>query len=211
MWVAFHGPEGHVVSDLITVSLPGLAKRILGHSPKSQRQYVFPSLRGSLLAYGVEVPGTGAEHVVLVDLSKPGAIPRQLDSSGNATTPTLTADSVIWKEAPNIVDAGQLVRYSLRDRSTTQLNLGTWSSATLPSAGRRFATAWGTDSTQFYLVDLTNNRPILLEGFSPTGPLNDVRPYISGDLLVWIRGVSSLTASGYPTQPLELEWARLVP
>ncbi len=171
---------------------------------------MFPSLLGNQLAYGVEDIITGQEHVDLLSLGGGAAIPRRLDSSGQATMPALTTDSVIWKEGLNIFSAGQLVRYSLQDSTTTGLDLG-WSTALYPSAGQRFVTAWGWDTTQFYVVDLTTNRAVLLERFPAIGPLNDVRPDIAGDLLVWSRGVSTLDARGYPTQPLELHWARLAP
>jgi hypothetical protein len=61
------------------------------------------------------------------------------------------------------------------------------------------------------VYDLTTNQAVLLEGLPATGPLNDVRPYVAGDLLVWSRGVSTLDAEGQPAQPLELHWARLAP
>jgi hypothetical protein len=118
--------------------------------------------------------------------------------------PVLTGDSVLWKEGANIFSSGQLVRDLLPDGPTTELTFGTWSGVLYPSAGRRFVTAWGWDTTQFYVLDLTTNQAVLLEDFPPTGPLNDVRPYIAGDLLVWSRGVSTLDAQGGSTQPLEL-------
>lgn len=210
-WVAFHGPAGHVTSELRTVTLPDLTKRIVERSASTKLQYVFPSLLGSELAYGVEDPLTGAEHVDLLDLGTTGAIARQLDTSGDATMPVLTPDSVLWKEGTNIYDAGQLVRDPLPDGPATELAFGTWSGVLYPSAGPRFATAWGSDPTQFYVYDLTVNQAVLLEGFPATGPLNDVRPYVAGDLLVWSRGVSTFDAQGQPTQPLELHWAGLAP
>ena len=211
VWAAFHGPQGHATSELLMATLPDLTKHVLARSPAADKQYLFPSLLGNQLAYGVEDVITGQEHVDLLSLGRGGAIPRRLDSSGQATMPALTTDSVIWKEGVNIFSAGALVRYSLHDGTTTGLDLATWGAALYPTAGRRFASAWGWDTTQFYVVDLTTNRAVLLERFPAVGPLNDVRPYIAGDLLVWSRGVSTLDARGYPTQPLELEWARLAP
>ncbi|MGC8635302.1 MAG: hypothetical protein ACP5VP_11725, partial [Candidatus Limnocylindrales bacterium] len=211
VWAAFHGPQGQTTSELLTVTVPGLAKRLLERSPSTREQYVFPSLLGSELVYGVEDLSTGQEHVDLLDLRTPIAMPKRLDRSRDATMPVLTPGFVIWKEGPNIFSWGQLVRYSLRDGSIVQLDLGTWSGVLYPSAGRRFVTAWANDTTQFYVVDWVSNKAVLLEKFSPAGPLNDVHPEIAGDLLVWSRGVSSLDAQGRPTQPLELEWARLAP
>lgn len=210
-WGAFHGPAGHATSELLTVTLPDLTKRVVERAPSTKLQYVFPCLLGSELAFGVEDPVIGAEHVDLLDLATTGAPARQVDTSGDATMPVLTGGSVLWKEGANIFSSGQLVRHLLPDGPTTELAFGTWSGVLYPSAGRRFVTAWGWDTTQFYMLDLTTNQAVLLEGFPSTGPLNDVRPYIAGDLLVWSRGVSTLDAQGGPTQPLELNWARLAP
>ena len=211
VWAVIHGPASDSSSELLAVTLPDLTKRIVERSPSTKLQYVFPSLLGSELAFGVEDPLTGAEHVDLLDLATTGAVARQLDTSGDATMPVLTGDSVLWKEGANIFSSGQLVRDLLPDGPTTELTFGTWSGVLYPSAGRRFVTAWGWDTTQFYVLDLTTNQAVLLEGFPSTGPLNDVRPYIAGDLLVWSRGVSTLDAQGGPTQPLQLAWARLAP
>ena len=211
VWAVIHGPASDSSSELLAATLPDLKKRTVERSPSTKLQYVFPSLLGSELAFGVEDPLTGAEHVDLLDLATTGVPARQLDTSGGATMPVLTGDSVLWKEGANIFSSGQLVRDLLPDGPTTELAFGTWSGVLYPSAGRRFVTAWGWDTTQFYVLDLTTNQAILLEGFPSTGPLNDVRPYIAGDLLVWSRGVSTLDAQGGPTQPLELNWARLAP
>ena len=209
VWAVIHGPASDRSSELLAANLPDLSKRVVEHASASKLQYVFPSVLGSELAFGVEDLVAGTEHVDLLDLGTAGATARQLDTSGDATMPVLTTDSVLWKEASNIYSSGQLVRDRLPDGPPTELAFGTWSGVLYPSAGHRFATAWGVDSTQFYVLDLTTNQAVLLEGFPSTGPLNDVRPAVVGDLLVWSRGVSTLDAQGNPTQPLELNWARL--
>jgi hypothetical protein len=211
VWAVIHGPASDRSSELLAVPLPELSRRVIERASASKLQYVFPSVLGSELAFGMEDLAAGTEHVDLLDLGTPGATARQLDTSGDATMPVLTTDSVLWKEGSNIFSSGQLIRDRLPDGPTTELAFGTWTGVLYPSVGHRYATAWGVDSTQFYVLDLTTNEAVLLEGFPSTGPLNDVRPDVAGDLLVWSRGVSTLDAQGNPTQPLELNWARLAP
>ncbi len=209
VWATFHqGTEGPR-SLLRAIDLSTLVKRTLDEGAFERIQFWFPSLDGDRLAYGtVEQSGTSEDwHVYLASMTATWH-PARLDNGG-AAQPVLTGGTVIWKQGGDgVFDWGALTRYSIATGDTVSISFDPQPAVDYPSAGSRFAAAWGRDDTKFYLYDLSENRLARIIELDPHSTTGYVRPTVSGRLVAVIRGTTD------PSHPqdsdvLQLLWAEL--
>ncbi len=193
-WTAFHPGTGSgtAVSQLWIARAPHWQPQLLREHDATERAYWLPSLRGEQLAY-VEVmladdTADDVRHVMLLDLARPDADARQLDSSGNATMPILLDDGVVWKE-PDVGFAmfnwGRLFRYSFTDDRVSTVRTGPQDYVNYPSGGGRFIAMWGSDASVFTIHDLARGASRLIARYDDDAHAI-TRPHLAGDLLVWL-------------------------
>ncbi len=202
-------------SDLVVMDLRSGARRTIASSRFDSVEYWWPSLDGSRLVYGTveyDAPHQHDQrHVYLLDLERPSQAPRRLDSDGIAADPVLHGETVVWKLAPtdfNMNNWGDLVRYSISTGRIERLRFAPSPNGfphNYPSIGNRFVAAELWDSTSISVYDLQTDSELVLEKHSRTGPQVLMRPYVAGDLFVW---VSATDASG---EKSEIHFVRLPP
>lgn len=213
-WTSFGrgATSGSVISRLFVAEAPGWEPRLLAEDDASERAYWLPSMYGGELAYVDVTIGAGeaddVRHVMLLDFRTPGATPRQLDTSGNATMPVLTADAVIWKE-PDVGFAmfnwGRLFKYTLETGEVATLRIAPQEYVNYPSGGSRFVAMWGADSFQFAVHDLERGASRLIAKYDNQID-TIVRPHLAGDLLVWLHPQTDGLGNG---PPAAIEYAYL--
>lgn len=204
--------EGSGVSELRSIDLRSMERRVVASDRMSETQYWFPDVDGSRLVYGtVELSAdrsTDARHVYFVDLEGDGN-PRRLDGSTSASEPAIHGDNVVWKESDpdlNFLVAGSLVRYSLltNHRQPLLLPAPTGTGFTDPSIGSRYATAWPETDRMLYVADLASGTyPAILDlGPASADPHDAVgHADLAGDLLAYYYAPAG--------RDLELRWVRL--
>ncbi len=200
------------VSELRSIDLRTMARRVVASDQASRTQYWFPDLDGSRLVYGtVELSADGStdrRQVHFVDLEGDGAH-RRLDQSGSASEPAIHGDDVVWKESDpdlNFLVAGSLVRYSLltNRREPLRLPAPPGTGFTDPSIGSRYVAAWPETDRMLYVADLQSGTypPILDLGPAAADPHDGVgHADVAGDLLAYLYA----PAGG----ELELRWVHL--
>ena len=210
VWTVMTGRP--LVSELRSIDLRTMARRVVASDEATQTQYWFPDLDGRRLVYGTVERSpdlaTDERHVFFVDLDGDGT-PRRLDQSTSASEPAIHGDTVVWKESDpelNFLVAGSLVRYSLvtSQRETLRLPAPEGTGFTDPSIGSRFVAAWPETDRMLYVADLQSGLyPAILDlGPAATDPHDAVgRADIAGDLLAYIFS----PAGG----DLELRWVQL--
>lgn len=192
IWTAFDRGASGAVSQLRLARAPEWEPSTLREIPAAEGELWLPSLRGSTLAY-VELRyfdhgASDERHVYLTDTA-PGSERRRLDRSGRATMPIVIEDGVLWKEAEegfSMFNWGKMYRYDPGDESVRLMSTLPQQWVNYPSAGYRFAAWWGADSFQLGLYDLVLDEPRLLARHSIASQINDLRPHLAGDLLVWL-------------------------
>lgn len=177
----------------------------------------FPNIDDGRIVFSSETTDPdNAEYdvdVFLVDLAEP-AVVRKLNGDEHAFRPEIDGDTVVWQQ-PNgqfgALAGGPLVALSLSTGRSRVIDFPSSDESVIDeSVSGRWVTAQGANGpyTKLYLYDLIEDRAFLIDD---TGeeiidpPLVDVRPYISGNLLAFIRG------SNAPGAHLELMWAELPP
>jgi hypothetical protein len=210
IWTVITGrPE---VSELRSINLQTMARRVITTDQASKTQYWFPDVDGSRLVYGTVEPSadlsTDERHVYFVDLDGDGT-PRRLDQSTSASEPAIHGDIVVWKESDpevNFLVAGSLVRYSLLtdQRQPLHLPAPAGTGFTDPSIGPRYVAAWPESDRMLYVADLqTGMYPQILDlGPAATDPHDAVgRADLAGDLLAYLYAPAGAD--------LQLRWVRL--
>jgi hypothetical protein len=205
VWTAVHIEGKTATSTIGAMDLATQRQSVIRSSPATQLQFTWPSLANDQLVYATMAGSVMSErHVALHDFGAHGA-DRQLDPSGaRASVPAFNGSTVVWMDADNEFDWGSLVLYSMGTQQSVSVPyLGDEPYVSYPSVGRRFVAAWAWDNTRFWLYDLVEQRPVLVEQFDLAGGFGDLRPVVAGDLLVWIRGYAD------DSHPLQLLWASL--
>lgn len=210
VWTVITGrPE---VSELRSIDLRTMVRRVVASDQASRTQYWFPDIDGSRLVYGtVERSAdlsTDQRHVYFVDLDGDGA-PRRLDQSTSASEPAIHGDTVVWKESDpdlNFLVAGGLVRYSLLTNQGEPLHLPAPAGTgfTDPSIGPRYVAAWPETDRMLYVADLqTGMYPAILDlGPATTDPHDAVgRADLAGNLLAYLYAPAG--------EDLQLRWVHL--
>lgn len=210
VWTVIAGrPE---MSELRSLDLRTMAKRVVASDEASRTQYWFPDIDGSRLVYGtVERSAdlsTDQRHVYFVDLVGDGT-PRRLDQSTSASEPAISGDTVVWKESDpgvNFLVAGSLVRYSLvtDQREPLHLPAPAGTGFTDPSIGPRYVAAWPETDRMLYVADLlTGMYPAILDlGPAVTDPHDAVgRGDVAGNLLAYLYAPAG--------EDLQLRWVQL--
>jgi hypothetical protein len=211
-WTSFDAADGGgSVSRLWIAETPAWEPVLLAETDASERAYWLPSLKADQLAY-VDVtvgtdPSEDVRHVMLLDIGRDSATPRQLDTSGNATMPVLHDAGVIWKEPDRgfaMFNWGRLFQYSFETEAVTTLRIGPQEYVNYPSGGGRFVAMWGADSSTFAVHDLERgiSRPIAGHA-AEVGSI--MRPHLAGDLLVWLHAHDDGSGNG-PPAPIEYAW-----
>lgn len=206
-WTSFdRGPDGPV-SQLLYASAPDWQPRVLAERAAQEAEMWFPTLRGSLLAYGEVVYSadrtTDERHVYLTDVADPTAEPVRLDSSGLATMPLLVDDGVVWKEADpgfSMFNWGRLSFYDLHSGQVSRASTAPQEYVNYPSAGYRFVAAWGADAFTLTIHDLDLEMSRFVARYPAETHQSVFRPHVAGDLLVWL-----YTTVGDTTVPGEAE------
>lgn len=192
-WTAFdRGPSGPV-SQLLVAEAPGWEPRVLLERPAAEAELWLPSLHGNTLVFAEirysDDRSTDERTVHLLELGVAGATPRRLDTSGRATMPVASAESVLWKEADpgfNMFNWGRMFEYDLATATISPISTWPQEYVNYPSAGSRFVAWWGADAFAFGVYDLVRDRARLIERHPPESQANVLRPHVSGDLLVWM-------------------------
>jgi hypothetical protein len=207
IWNALHQSAAGPHFYLRDYEFADSTTRNLADSDATQTQYWFPDAddSGRLVYSTVEnTSGTTAFHVYFAQLGSGPFHPRRLDSDGYATEPVLSGGNVVWKTTDgNVGNPGQLIRYSLSTGSSSPMPMDGLSISN-ETAGNRFVTGW-TDHTLFELYDLKTNSTVVVERHDPTAPEGVVRPYVGGDMVVFVRILDASNAN------LQLCWLRLSP
>jgi hypothetical protein len=192
VWSAFDlGPDGPV-SQLKVASSPTWEPSVFAERDAEKAELWLPSLYGGQLAY-TEVRyapdrSTDERHVYVVRLGS-GEEPRRLDSSGRATMPLSVEDAVIWKETDpgfNMFNWGRMVRHDLVTGDQSELTILPQEYVNYPTAGSRYLAWWGADAFSFGVYDLRDDKPATIIRYPTASQENVLRPYASGDLLVWL-------------------------
>jgi hypothetical protein len=205
-----HGGES--AAELRVLDLSTMDQRVLASASPGKMQFWFPHIDGTRLVYGTVEPNTDLTsnlgHIYYRDISSDRPALR-LDGSESASEPAIHGDNVVWKESDptmDLLNAGQLVRYSLATHVTEPLRMPTLGDLgfTEPTIGNRYVAAWPESDRLLYVADLqTGTFPPILD----LGPTNDDphdsvgHPDLAGDLLAYIYG----PARGH----LELRWVIL--
>jgi hypothetical protein len=229
VWVAnTGGPDpAKAVSRLMlaTTSTPE-NPTVLAELPAELQAFTFPDLDGTRLVYGeaeISDTSTGQEElrVYLRDLDDPEAPARRLDNSGVAGMPAIGNGYAAWKEN---IPGDPLLQWG---PSLTWLDLSSGETGSIdeewmhsheglgfnyPSVGDRFLAAWDPNHNSFYVFDLHEKRPALVEDFGedvqpPNREKLALRPHVRGSLLTWTQG-SDFTD---PDPGLILKYAFLPP
>ncbi len=211
-WTSFgRGSSGGAVTRLWIAEAPAWEPRILAEEDAARHAYWLPSLRAQQLAY-VDVtigadPSEDVRHVMLMDLAPGARSPIQLDTSGNATMPILTDESVIWKEPDAgfaMFNWGRLFSYSIETGSIAPLRTGPQEYVNYPSGGGRFVAMWAADSSTFAVHDMERNASRTIVSYD-NGVDSIMRPHLAGDLLVWLHSRGDPLGDG-PPSPVEYAW-----
>lgn len=218
IWSALHQTKDGVMSQLIEQQLSGGelsggGRTILHGADARAREYLFPSIRGSLLVFTTIDPNPERTALIsrvwLQDLSRGGGSVTQLSTEGtDAFMGVLGPDIVVWQDPalPSPFNGGHLVLFDLNTRTPRTLKLGrgltTWQ-----TVSERYIVAESEDLTEVAVYDLqTESQQVIdraSEGGEGTRQGVDVRPRVAGNLVVFVRG------SDDPTVELILKWATL--
>ena len=155
-----------------------------------------------------EMGSTVERHVYLTSLDS-AADRLRLDDSGLATMPIVVDEAVLWKEADegfSMFNWGRMFRYDLATGTVDRLGSATQDYVNYPSAGGRFVAWWGADSFRLNVFDLVLDEARLVASNSTASQESELRPHLTGDLLVW-RHVRAFDENG----PDELRYAFLPP
>lgn len=205
-WTSFdRGPNGPV-SQLLYARAPDWEPMLVAERDARKAELWLPSLRDTELAYCEVVysadRSSDERHVYLTNMATPGVAPRRLDTSGRATMPALLLnDGILWKQADpgfSMFNWGKLYRYDEATGEVRALPIRPQEYVNYPSAGTRFVTAWGADSTAFGVYDLDLETTRLIDRYASDGSDHVLRPHISGDLLVWTHAVVDGLGQGPP-------------
>jgi hypothetical protein len=211
-WTTFAPSADGARSQLWLAGPPAWEPRLLAERSAEERELWLPSLRWSTLAF-VELiynedRTEDERHVLVMDVDDPTSEPRRVDESGRATMPVVLENGLVWKETPRgmaMFSWGTLMHHSFEDGRTRALDLGT-TQVNYPSAGGRFVAASSVDSSILNVYDLERDHARVVERHPPAGPGAADRPYLSGDLLVWVAlDLDELE----PGPPLGIRWAFL--
>jgi hypothetical protein len=192
VWTAFDRGDNGPVSQMWLATSPDWEPQLLATRQARERELWLPSMWLDQVAF-VEViyddDRTDDERrVLLMDLSRPDAEPRRLDTSGLATMPLLTADGLVWKEGEegmSMFNWGWLAHYRFEDRAVHPISMGE-DQINYPSLGSRFVAAGSIDSTMLLVYDLDRREVRTVELNPPTDPHDLAHPSLTGNLLVWI-------------------------
>ncbi|MDQ3691199.1 MAG: hypothetical protein M3406_14435 [Chloroflexota bacterium] len=212
-WTSFGRGAGETVavSQLWVAEAPGWDPRLLAEADAAERAFWLPSLYADDVAY-VDVaigadPIEDVRHVMLLDFDTPGAVPVQLDTSGNATMPVLNDDGVVWKEPDAgfaMFNWGRLFRYTFETQKISTVRVGPQEYVNYPSGGGRFVAMWGADSSKFAVHDLARGASRTIARYD-NGIDSIMRPHLAGDLLVWLHAQTDGMGQG-PPSPLAYAW-----
>lgn len=214
-WAALHEVGGQRMSQLRVADISTATVTTLISRPLEEAVLQFPSIDdGRIVVSSTTVGPDNAGYevdVVLIDLAKPGA-ERRLNGDENAFRPEIDGDTVVWQQPSGEFGAfagGPLVVHSLSGDQSRVIEFPSSDGLVIDhTVSGRWVTAQGTNGpyTKLYLYDLGEDRAILIDD---TGeeiidpPLVDVRPYISGSILAFVRG------SNAPDAHLEFMWGML--
>lgn len=198
VWTAFdRGPAGPV-SQMLVARAPNWEPLVVRELLAAEAEVWLPSLLGTQLVY-MEVHyspdrQTDERHAFLTDLGTLDQEPLRLDTSGLATMPLITQFGIVWKEADpgfNMFNWGKMYRYDQELRRGLPLDTTPQEYVNYPSAGSRFVTWRGSDSSQFGVYDLVRDEPRLIESHPSAGNLRITDAHIAGDLIVWMHVIDS--------------------
>lgn len=198
VWTAFdRGPAGPV-SQMLVARAPNWEPRVVRELLAAEAEVWLPSLLGTELVY-MEVHysadrETDERRAFLTSLGTLDQEPLRLDTSGLATMPLLTQFGIVWKEADpgfNMFNWGKMYRYDQELERGLPLDTSPQEYVNYPSAGSRFVTWRGSDSSQFGVYDLVRDEPRLIESHPAAGDTRITDAHIAGDLIVWVRAVDS--------------------
>jgi len=215
VWTVVHGEPRR--SELRLLDVRSMTTTVLLSADPQKIQYWFPAIDGDHIVVGSIEPNadytSDERHIYFLDLAV-GGPPTRLDHSKSASEPVIHGDTVVWKESDptmHLLNAGTIVRYSLRTRTSRPLDIPAdrWIGFTNPSVGRRFATAWHQDFRHLYIADLRTDNIVKVADYeTPDETLSDgmlrdsaSRAYIAGDLLSYVYA--------HEHGDLELRWVDL--
>jgi hypothetical protein len=213
VWTSFDRGQDGPVSQMWWARQPDWEPQLLATRLARERELWLPSVQVDQVAF-VEVVynadrSADERHVLLMDLRRPGAEPRRLDTTGRATMPQLVREGVIWKETDpgmNMFNWGTLQYYTFDEGTVSPIDLGADANNN-PSVGQRFLAAQSIDSSVLMVYDLDRNQARPVELHPPTGPSAADRPSVAGSLLVWV--ALEINEADPDASPPNLRWTHL--
>jgi hypothetical protein len=212
VWAVLHTTNHGVMSQLIEQSQPRETPRLLAEADAKQREFLFPSLAGSRLAYTTIDANSDrtklSSSVWLWDVSGAGQ-PHRLNPEGDdAFCGVLGSGVVVW-QAPALetpFNGGDVELYDLGTNSTERI-LSASRMTTWQTVGNRFVVAESENIGEVRAYDLLTRTEFQID-HTPRAAEGerdaiDVRPRVAGDLLIFIRG------SDNPDKHLSLRWVQL--
>lgn len=214
VWTVLHETPSGVQSQLWMAGLTGTDPVLLLAADATQIEYLFPSLDGDRLVYSTlttNAQGNDARaDVHLLDLADANPTPLRLNGQTEAFMGVVRGDIVVWQRptSGSPLNGGRLIRHSLSNGNRREVQLSAEEGVlNYHSVGNRFVAADSELLTRLYIYDLEMDRSVLVEdlGNAPEGfrPAVNVRPWVAGDLLAFVRGSDSADVA------LTLRWAEL--
>jgi hypothetical protein len=212
-WTAVHDRGGTPTFEIRTARFDGSQVRTVLASPKTSRQYWYPSIDadGTHLLVGSVEPAAGGHAFELwsVDLDAASAQTLSLGPAKDAAQPVANASALAWRTADGNVGNWSPSLVVAHKDGSAPISVPVDGIANL-SIGNRFIAFDPMDAQAVELYDLEAGRLVTVERHSPP----DTRGYqpgwtiVAGDLLVF-RRVDYYNDNPATAVPAEIVWATL--